>query len=432
MRKFALLLLITSKIFAQNSAPVDYTVKSIKLDEGFNSFLKLSTNTVSNINQSGWDIALYNEAHELGGKVNDAKNVRVWRIYKDTSAFGSVNINDTLGSNPTLNNDSFAYMGAMDTIYTGSTDLFFKIGIGKFYTDPFYVAYANKIYLIQKEDGSYGKYYVNYSRTTTDRIFTIRYANIDNSGDKYIQVYKQATQTKHYQYLNLNSVSISSVFEPNLKDWDLVFKRYQKGSTTFPMGIMTNNAYNLIRFSNISGLPPDYLKYGIVSTEAYEVLGDTSSVVYNNSISSMEPISRLNNQIAEKWYDPSSQQPTTNKSYFLRDANGDLWHLIFMTYNASTNTIEIAYKSKGHVAAIADEYYKENLEIIQIGKQLEISNLGQDKNLYLQIYSINGAQLQSSKLNSKFSMDVSSFQNSNLILNISSNLYSKSLKYYIK
>lgn len=423
-----LLAIIPFCIKAQNTAPVDYIVKSIKVDNGFHNFFKFNTNTLTDINQSGWDIAFYNEVHEIGGKINDAKGVKLWRVFKDTTNFASATLADTL-TNLFNNNDSFAYLGAMDTIYTGSSSLFFNIGIGKFYTDPAYSAVATRFFIIKKSDGSFGKFYVSY----TNRIFTIRYANMDNTGDKYIHITKQSPSFKQYQYLDLNSSMISTTFEPNMFDWDIVFRKYVKGNTELPLGIMTNNSYNLIRFSNIAGLPAEYLKYGIVSTECYEVIGDPATVTYNGSLSTMEPISRLNNQIADKWLNTTTQQPITNKSFFLRDRGGRLWHLIFTTYDAATNTIGIAYKDKGQVASIQSEISGQNYIIYQQNQNLIINLEKEDfKTKLIQIYDINGRKLVSKELKNEVEINVSEFQNSVILIQVIGDKSSQSFKYFVK
>lgn len=429
MKKYILsLILVPFCIYAQNTPPVGYIVKSLKVDDGYQSFLKLNSSSISNINQIGWDVAFYSDVHEIGGKINDAKGVKLWRIFKDTTNFLSTTLADT-GSNQFYNNDSFAYLGALDTIYTGSTTLFFNIGIGKFYTDPSYSAVPNRFFIIKKSDGSFGKFYVSY----INRIFTIRYANIDNSGDKTINITKQPEKNLQYKYINFSTSDTTGAFEPQKFDWDLVFRKYFKGNKEQPLGIMTNNSYNLIRFSNVAGLPVDYLKYGIVSTECYEVLGDPSTVTYNGSLSTMEPISRLNNQIADKWLNTSTQQPIINKSYYLRDKGGNLWHLVFTTYNATTNTIEIAYKDKGNVASIQSKLINSEFSIYQQNQSLIIeSNADISSEKQIQLFDLSGKIIKSSKFKNSIELNVSEFQNSIIFVKIISNKTSHSYKYLVK
>ncbi len=351
MNRFLILLfiLISNIGISQNSAPSDYTSLTISLEKSKDAFLKLCTNSLTKIDQTGWDIAFYNEVHEIGGKINDVLGVRVWRVFKDSTQFNSVVLSDTLF--PAFNNDSFMYMGALDTIYKGSLAIYFNIGLGRFYTGSSYTAAADRIYIIQKSDGIFGKFYL---KDYSNRKFTLVYSNMDNSGMKELTVIKESPSTKHYQYLNLTTNTVLTDYEPSFENWDLVFKQdfiqnEASGRIKYPFGILTNNAYNLIRFSNVAGLPSEYLKYGITSTEAYDATGDPLSVTYNNSLNSFEPMGRLQNQIGVKWLDLANNQVKQNRSFFVRTKTGNIVHLIFKTYNPTTNTIEIATKCIGTV-----------------------------------------------------------------------------------
>jgi len=429
MRYLVVLLLVPFFLNSQNSAPSDYITKSIKVENTSVNYLSLGANTSTNIEQSGWDIALYNHSHEIGGKINESKGVKVWRVYRDTTNFSSLSLADTIFQ--IKNNDSFTYLGAMDTIYTGSAQTYFKIGIGKFYLDAGYSVVPTINYIIKKEDGSYGKFYVSY----INRIFTIHYANIDNTGDKYYSITKIDPLVKQYQYLSFVSGTLSSAYEPALADFDLILRKYSKGSTEYPLGVLTNNSYNLIRFSNISGFPVDYLKYGVVSTECYEATGDPLTVTYNGSLSTMEPISRLNNQIAEKWFNTTTQLPIQNKSYFLRDKNGRLWHIIFTNYNASTNTVDIAFKDKGIVASLASNSTEADiLNVYQNDDKIwvELNQKSDIKSTYLEVLDMTGRRVFNANLKDKLAMDVAPFRNQILLFHLNSEKEFKTIKYLVR
>jgi hypothetical protein len=73
MKKLLLLCVLPILVIAQNNPPTNYTVKSIVVEDTDHVFLNLNSNTTSVKTQTGWDIALYNEVHEIGGKVNETK-----------------------------------------------------------------------------------------------------------------------------------------------------------------------------------------------------------------------------------------------------------------------------------------------------------------------------------------------------------------------
>ncbi|MBL7789552.1 MAG: hypothetical protein JNL75_06930 [Chitinophagales bacterium] len=401
--KIILLVLFPILVIAQNNPPANYTVKNLIIGEGDHVFMNFHTNTSTTKNQSGWDIALYNEVHEIGGMINETKGVRVWRVFKDTNQFSSLSLSDTLLS--VSNHASIFYHGALDTMYTGTLSTKFNIGIGDFYQDNL-VTVPTKMYIIKREDNVYGKFFISY-KSSGGRNFIIRYANIDNSDPKYIAVPKVTPLARHYRYVKLSDASILNDFEPVYNDWDVVFRRYKVGSTTYPIGALTNNAHNLIRISSINGFPDDYLKQGVVNTEAYEAIGDVATVTYNGSLSTSDIITRNFNQIGEKWFNTATNQPFTGRSYFLKDRNNRLWHLVFTTYDATTKSVNIAFQQKGSFNSIQSrESLNDFYSIYQENNQLVVESAEQGKNASILISDIMGKVVFKGVLNDKLKLDL--------------------------
>lgn len=430
MKKLLLLCVLPILVIAQNNPPTNYTVKSIVVEDTDHVFLNLNSNTTSVKTQTGWDIALYNEVHEIGGKVNETKGVRVWRVYKDTTQFSALAKTDTLNS--VLNSPSIFYYGALDTFYKGSFNTSFNIGIGTFYTDPSFVNVATKMYIIKREDNVYGKFYISY-KSTPSREFTIRYSDLDNSNPRTIVVSKVSPLARHYRYINLNTGVVTNDFEPLYNDWDVVFRKYMVGSESYPIGVLTNNAHNLIRMSSIAGYPDEYLKPGVVKTEAYEAIGDPSTVLYNNSLNFPDPISRDCNQIGEKWFNKTSGQPVSGRSYFLKDKNSKLWHLVFTTYDAASKTINIAFQNKGTISSISSSNHTENdVKIWQDGSDLKLESLEQGvKNRIVTLYDITGKILYKSTMGADLKIDMNAHKNQVIILQIESDSKIHSHKLFV-
>lgn len=438
MKNFLLTILVLcySITYSQNDIPAGYATAAINVGTNNHVYFNFKNALSSVKNQSGWDIALYNEYHEIGGKINDASGVRVWRVYKDSVDFNSVTLADTLF--PITNNDSFMYLGALDTIYTGSFDLYFRIGLGKYYTGS-YNAYGDKIYIIKREDGSFGKFFfISYDKSN-NRKFSFKYANIDNTGVKYVSVDKQlAPQTYHYQYLNLSTgLSATNYESDNYKNWDLVFKPFDKivsnSYTRTKMGVFTNNSFNLIRFSNVQGLPNGYLENPITHTEGYEASGVPSSVVYNNSLDGIPYLTRNNNQIGEKWFDNTSLNCKKNVSYYVKTMDGCIYHIVFTSYDNTTNAVNIAYKLVKCVSNAIEIPSSNTIEIItsQDQEYLYIKNNSvKDKMKSIDIYNMVGVKIfENLDLNSnEIKIEKSRLNSSLLILNIntaSKTMYSK-------
>lgn len=427
MKKIIFSLLLPLGVFAQNNPPINYVVKQIIVDDSDHIYLDLTNNTTTVKTQTGWDIALYNHDHEIGGKINETKGVRLYRVFKDTTLFNSLALTDTV--NQVYNSDSILYYGAMDTFYSGNMITFFTIGIGKFYLDN-YNAIPDRMYIIKREDNVWGKFYISYS--SSSKTFTIRYADMDNTNAKTISVPKTIPIARHYKYIKLQDGTISNEFEPAYDAWDLVFRKYKVGSTTYPLGILTNNAHNLVRLSNITGFPADYLKQGVVKTECYEAVGDPSTVTYNGSLGSSDPISRLYNQIGQKWFNTSTNQPISGKSYFLKDKRSKLWHLVFCNYNASSKTLDIAFQNKG-TASIDNINMRDDVLLWQNNNELMIEAMNHIASpTQVSIFDMNGKEIYKGAFNHRLSIDLTNMRNKLLFIHTSNNSSNQQFKYFVQ
>ena len=159
--KYLLVAIFPLFLFAQNNPPQNYTVKSIIVEDTDHVFLNLNTSIATVKTQTGWDLALYAEGHEIGGKVNETKGVKVWRLFKDTLQFSALTFADTIFS--VSNSSDIIYLGALDTMYTGTLQTKFNIGIGDFYQDNL-VSIPTKMYIIKREDNVYGKLFISYDK----------------------------------------------------------------------------------------------------------------------------------------------------------------------------------------------------------------------------------------------------------------------------
>jgi hypothetical protein len=413
--KCLILGLIPFLVVAQNNPPANYTVKNVIVGDNDHVFLNLHTNTATTKIQTGWDLALYNEVHEIGGMVNESAGVKVWRVYKDTTQFNSISLMDTM--NPVSNNPSIFYYGALDTMYSGTLATSFNIGIGTFYQDNL-ITIPTKMYIIKREDNVYGKFFISY-KSAGGRNFVIRYANIDNSNSSYISVPKVTPLARHYRYVKLSDATILNDFEPAYNEWDLVFRKYKVGTTNYPIGVLTNNAHNLIRISSVTGFPEEYLKPGVVNTEAYEAIGDPSTVTYNGTLNSSDPISRSFNQIGEKWFNTATNKPVTGRSYFLKDRNNRLWHLVFTSYDALSKSVNIAFQQKGSVTSInSSQSINNNYLVYQKEEKLVIESKETNKKSSIQLTDLMGKVVYKADLTDKLEIDITTYQSRVLFLQI--------------
>lgn len=409
MEKIKILVLLIFSIpvslFSQNTVPSGYETISITIGAKDLGFIDFDNDNQSVKNQSGWDIAVYNETHELGGKINDIGGVKAWRVYKDTSQFSSITLSDT--TNSVVNDDKFHYFGALDSIYTGNLNTYFNIGLGRFYLNASYDVFGDKIYIIKKEDGSYSKLFLSSYKAsggTSTRLFVFKYSNIDNSGTKYISVNKLSPLSKHFHYVNLSTGTTSTDFEPlDYNKWDLMVK-------SCPMRVLSNNSHNMIRYSEVSGLPAGYLEAGVVSTDIYSATGDPSTITYNNTLNSSLPISIFYNQIDLSWYNSSNQNTTVNISYFLKNRNGNIYHIIFTNYSKSSNKLDIAYKRIGQYLSIKNNI-ENDFQLYAYNKTLTIdfSLLNVIGKSHLQLINTRGELILEKEINRKEKINLTKF-----------------------
>lgn len=398
-------LVLSIGLSSQNTIPTGYKTISITLGQQDLGYIDFNSDVQNVKNQSGWDIAVYNETHELGGKINDMGGVKAWRVYKDTSQFTSITLADTI--NPVSNDDKFHYFGAFDTIYTGNLNTYFNIGLGRFYLNSSYAVYGDKIYIIKKEDGSFGKLFLSSYKATggaSTRLFVFKYSNIDNTGTKYININKITPLSKHFHYLNLTTGTKSTDFEPlDYNKWDLMIK-------SSPMNILSNNTHNMIRYSQVSGLPVGYLEQGVVNTEIYTATGVPTSVSYDNTLNSSTPISIFYNQIGTSWYDASSQNAKKDVSFFMKNRNGNIYHIVFTNYNKNSNKLDIAYKKVGQYLSVKNNDLN-SIDLFSYNKiiYLDFSSLHLNKKTSLELLNTKGEIIFNQEVDRKEKIDLSKF-----------------------
>ncbi|MFN5847687.1 MAG: T9SS type A sorting domain-containing protein, partial [Chitinophagales bacterium] len=173
------------------------------------------------------------------------------------------------------------------------------------------------------------------------------------------------------------------------------------------------------RISSVTGFPEEYLKPGVVNTEAYEAIGDPSTVTYNGTLNSSDPISRSFNQIGEKWFNTATNKPVTGRSYFLKDRNNRLWHLVFTSYDALSKSVNIAFQQKGSVTSInSSQSINNNYLVYQKEEKLVIESKETNKKSSIQLTDLMGKVVYKADLTDKLEIDITTYQSRVLFLQI--------------
>jgi hypothetical protein len=415
------LLFYTVNAFSQSFIPVKIAIK-----EGHRIFLNLESRNVIEKNQDGWDFAVIDERHEIGAKINDSKGIRLWKIYKDTAFFGSINLSDT--SDRTINSTAYLYLGAFDTTYTDKTNSvlnpYYQLGLGKLYNtiDNPYFCFGDKCYIIQRADGEYGKMYLSsYKNINNERIYTFRYSKIDGTQDAYFQVKKSTIFTKHHSYVNLTDKSYNTNFElDNANSWDLVFSSYEKWSGSQvvkkPIGVFINNGVLNISFSEIPGRPSTY-DIPKIYTQSYDTIGDPSLLTYDKRFEGFKLVSKKQDQILTKWMD-ASDNLISNNNFFIKNNAGAIFHVYFSGLDKVNNTVDINIKRIS--SALEDAVKSASYKIENNSDLLKISTDAiEEKNFVVTAYDLMGRTIASSETkNGELILDKSLWNTSVVILQV--------------
>lgn len=426
MRKniFVLASLICFQMNAQSFSTVKVPVK-----DGYRTFLSLENKIFTEKNQDGWDFAVIDERHEIGAKINEYKGVKLWKIFKDTSNFNSITLNDT--TYRTINSTQYLYLGAYDSFYvdnmTSVTNPHYQLGLGKMYntvTNP-YFCYGDKCYIIQRANGEYGKMYLSsYKNINNERIYTFRYAKIDGTQDGFFQVKKSTTFTKHHTYVNLTNKSYATNFEmDNANSWDLVFSSYETKTGNVvskkPMGVFLNNGVLNISFSEISGRPSGY-DVPTIYTQAYDAIGTPSNLTYDKRFESAKVLSKKQDQIQTKWMDANGDL-TSNFNFFVKSNVGTIFHIYFSGLDKVNNTVDVNIKRVSsaieNMANYSSFNFENNANTIKI-----FSNSIEEKNFEVAVFDLMGRTIaKANTQKGEILMDKTLWGTSMVIIQVKSN-----------
>lgn len=267
--------------------------------------------------RNNWDIAF--DASGFGStiRINGGTGVKLYaHPTADTSDWNNL---DTAGlSNWTAlyNSEETWGEGAFNKPASGGqTDL----GWGE-YSTATHVVTGSRLFIAKLSDGSYKKIWI---KSLKSKVFTVRYANLDNSSDMTQKIKKGDFTDKNFGYLSLSSQNTSNP-EPNKGDWDITFTKY---ITDYPLGGGT------VPY----GVTGVLLNATVKAVKAYPV--DVNTVDYNNH-TLVEEI----NTIGYDWKKLNSSftyDIVDQTVYFVKDQVENIWKVVFTKFEgSSTGNIE--------------------------------------------------------------------------------------------
>jgi len=272
------------------------------------AFYSMADGETSNIPNNDWDIAFQVSPMGSGIRINGQAGVELY-LYPDgdTTAWANVDIAGISGWAQRYDSDTEWSKGAFNQGGTSAFDL----GWGTYSMITHHVN-GDRLFVIKLVDGTYQKVWIKRLASGT---YTFRHASLDNSMDMTHAIAKSSYAGKNFVYYSLSGHEVLDR-EPLTANWDLQFSKYigrLSGTDTYyaVTGVLSNQGILVAKAENVdvNTAQPENFEY------------DT----FNISV------------IGYDWKSFNSQtfqfEIQENLCYFVQDAGGDIYRLIFTGFS---------------------------------------------------------------------------------------------------
>ena len=301
------LALLTLSLFAQ-----DYPTVSYSSSYAEHAFYRLSDNATTNIDNNSWDMAL--SISGTGIFINETSIV-----------FGSQNV---LYQAPTDNfddvidpadltgrllNDEVSWdYGAFNAPRDESNPNDTGWGI----YDPMTETYTgDRVFALQFKDGTYQKIQIV---SLEQGVYAVKYADLDGSNETTTTVDKANFPNSQFAFLSFKTNQALDVIPD---DWDLLFTRYST-----PVDDGAGGLFDLV-VAGVLSAP------GVQVAEARGI--DPEMVEYSEYVDSL---GTATDEIGYDWkeFDNVNWILATDLAYFVKIPTGQVWKIIFLTFDGSS------------------------------------------------------------------------------------------------
>ncbi|SHK61373.1 HmuY family protein [Epilithonimonas mollis] len=285
-------------------------------------FFDLSANNIVSQPANSWDVAFYrNSTMDFGERINDAKNVNVYQVSANPSAFDTVTPADKPNwGEPLYNPDQTTAL--QDGVFDNATLLpssQFNYGWGS-YDIVTHKITGKVVFVLEYGNGDYYKFFISEYYGG----YTFKYAKWNGTS-------WDATQTKtiangsddaFFNYFSFSTGAKVDNLEPAKANWDLMFTRYW----TFYNGQMMYRLSGVIQSPNVSvaKVQPE--------NQATSTYTAPSATAYSNNITT----------IGHSW------KPTTgvynDVVYYIKEGNS--YYRMYFTSNGGSSTGNMYFKYK--------------------------------------------------------------------------------------
>ena len=406
MKKSLTLIFLIAFIFNAN-AQVQITTGA-----GYQSqtFYNLANDAVKTIKNTDWDLAftVYGQ-QDAGVFINEAAGSSMGQaipsisLYKtsaktfaDAITEASINLKDDRLYNDEKNS-SWAN-GAFNE--TRDKKAPFDYGWGA-YSPAANVVGATKVYALKGRDGKFLKIEIV---SLKGAVYTVRYANLDGTGEKTFTVDKSKFAGKTLAFYSFATNSTADL-EPVA--FDLWYTRYvsfiSQGGTTAQYnvtGILSGNGVQVVRATGI---------------DPVKVKADDYKSQYSSQLDTIGSDWKTININTNKWSVPA------DRAYFVKTKSNDIYKIVFIDFEGSatgTATLEKAYIGKFTSTAANDISSSIRYKVFPTVVQNEVNvafDLEANETFDLSIIDMNGRTILNKSIEALSGFQVQNIDVSNLL-----------------
>lgn len=274
-------------------------------------YYNLKNGVVKTVPLDSWDIGFEIEGFTASIIANGGKGVQVFVVPHATGEEWA-----TIDTNG-LAADWTAYINSTRTWHSGAFNLGADPNTGDFgwgeYNMATHTVSGTTVFVVLLPDGAVKKFMVEKLKSG---VYTIRYANLDNSEEQRAEINKADFVGRNFGYYSLSENQTVDV-EPDTDTWDLVFSKYiglvgQNADLPYPVtGIRVNRGLEVAKAEDVD--------VETVKPDAYEFEDNISGIGHD-----------------WKRFDLSEGWILQDRlSYFVRARGGDIYKLVFTEFSGS-------------------------------------------------------------------------------------------------
>jgi hypothetical protein len=273
---------------------------------------------------TSWDLSISMVATDAAIGVNPNTTITYYQPVNSIGNWANIVAADTSKLlKPIFNSDSLFRVGAFNI--TSTDNNIFDYGWGN-YGQATRNIKGDSVYIIRTIKNEWKK--IAIVSLDYDTMYTIKYANLDGSNEKVLEIKKKDYTKKNFIYLSISENKILNP-EPDNDKWDLLFTKYH-GLTPDPSGKLVN--YPLIGI----------LQNNIVLNErgTFKATGVTVAEIYRKDLISddfdQKKLRTEINTIGSEWknFNQATNKYTVSDTtiYFIKNRNAKYFKVLFKDF----------------------------------------------------------------------------------------------------